>query len=83
MRIIVLLFYISLINSKCKKNGFVYKAAFNQVQAILSKFQTIVSEMSSNYEPKISTADEIKKFKELLDIGAISQEELETKNNNF
>ncbi len=40
-------------------------------------------EISSNSNHFISNADEIKKFKELLDIGAISKEEFEKKKNEL
>ncbi len=77
------LFYITLINntSGIKKNGFIYQTAFGNAQQILSKFQTIISELSKE-QPIVSNnsaADEIKKYKELLDIGAITKEEFDAK----
>ena len=45
--------------------------------------QTIVSKLSREesqaQSSSVSVADEIKKFKELLDIGAITQEEFDAK----
>lgn len=77
--------YLNLINAEFKKSGFIYKQASKSIQEILSKFQIVVDELerekgitkesSSNF----SVADEIKKFKELLDMGAITQEEFDTK----
>ena len=78
--------YLNLINTEFKKSSFVYKTASKSVQDILSKFQIIVDSLeqekgiqSQNISSNISAADEVKKFKELLDIGAITQEEFDKK----
>lgn len=76
--------YINLINTNVKKSGFVYKIASKSVQDILSKFQIVVDELEqekgiSKETGSVSVADEIKKFKELLDMDAITQEEFDTK----
>ena len=78
--------YIDLINTEFKKDGFVYKQASKSVQEILSKFQLIVDQLESESNDTntsasagVSTADEIKKIKELLDMGAITQEEFDRK----
>lgn len=77
--------YITLINSETKKSGFIYNQAEKSVQEILSKFQIIVNELEEEKKIKkdsnnaISPTDEIKKYKELLDMGAISEEEFNEK----
>lgn len=79
--------YINLINTEFKKNSLVYKQASKCVQDILSKFQIVIDEIErekgiekeSVSVSSVSVADEIKKFKELLDMGAITQDEFETK----
>lgn len=77
--------YLNLINTEFKKNGLVYKQASKSVQDILSKFQIVIDELerekgiAKEAVSNVSVADEIKKFKELLDIGAITQEEFDTK----
>ena len=70
---------------KIKKSSFVYKTVSKSVQNILSKFKIIVDgieqekKITNESTSSISVADEIKKFKELLDMGAITQEEFDTK----
>lgn len=77
--------YVNLINTEFNKSSFVYKQASKSVQDILSKFQIVVDELEQEKEitkessSNISVADEIKKFKELLDIAAITQEEFDSK----
>lgn len=77
--------YVNLINMKIKKSSFVYKTVSKSVQNILSKFKIIVDgieqekKITNESTSSISVADEIKKFKELLDMGAITQEEFDTK----
>lgn len=77
--------YLNLINTEFKKDGLIYKIASKSVQNILSKFQIIVNQLeeekgvSIKNNSNISVADEIKKFKELLDNGIISQEEFDVK----
>jgi len=76
--------YINLIDTEFKKNGWVYKTASKIVQEIISKLQIIMDELEqekviNKENSNTSVADEIKKFKELLDIGAITQEEFDKK----
>lgn len=79
--------YLSLIDTEFKKDSFVYKQASKTIQDILSKFQIIIDELEkqnniANEEKEnrlISPVDEIKKYKELLDMGVISQEEFDKK----
>lgn len=76
------LFYINFINGvEYKKNSFLYKQLFDNAQSILSKLQIITNELNKQeniQETSLSLADEIKKYKELLDTGAITQEEFES-----
>lgn len=77
--------YLNLISGETKKNGFIYKQASKSVQEILSKFQIIIDQIEQsknnvkNINTNFSAADEVKKYKELLDMGAITQEEFELK----
>lgn len=77
--------YIKLISAETAKNGFVYKAAFQNAQEILSLLHVICSQRSSaSTEPQTSTrpvssAEEIRKYKELLDDGIITEEEFQAK----
>ncbi|MEN2467987.1 SHOCT domain-containing protein [Ornithinibacillus sp. JPR2-1] len=72
--------YIDFLDKKVKKGSFVYKDSYNKVQECLSTLQYIcdyeeqAAEQSSN-----SPADEILKFKNLLDAGAITEEEYNAK----
>ena len=82
--------YIEFVYSATKKTGWYYQGLYSQAQAILSYLDIICKENSQqqveilnntqqrNIELK-SIPDEIKKYKELLDIGAITQEEYEAK----
>lgn len=81
--------YIKFIESETKRDGFIYKTNIGAAQDIIAKLQTIVSEeqqkiaanMQATQAPSapVSNADEIKKYKDLLDIGAITQEEFDAK----
>lgn len=78
--------YLNMIDTELKKDSLLYKTVSRSVQNILSKFQIIVAQLEEEKEIEkantnnfISPADEIKKFKELLDIGAITQEEFDAK----
>lgn len=78
--------YIDLITSETKKNGFLYQTCEKQAQEILSilqimcKANEVQGETSSlAIGTETSTADEILKFKSLLDSGIITQEEFEQK----
>lgn len=76
--------YIKLIDSETKKDGVMYQTMFKFAQEILSLLNIICQNhchdndnMTAN--DKFSPADEIKKYKELLDMGAITLEEFEKK----
>mgnify|MGYP003461922292 FL=1 len=49
----------------------------NHIHQVLDSLKTNIN--GSNQQPGISAADELKKFKELLDMGAITQEEFDAK----
>jgi len=75
--------YINLITTETKKSGFLYKACEGQAQEILSILQvicelnktTVQTTVDVTPEQLISSADEIMKFKQLLDAGVITEEE--------
>lgn len=75
--------YINIITTSTKKNSFIYKTLYNSAQECLSTLQLICNDQEvlkeNNDENKISNADEILKYKNLLDAGAITQEEFDAK----
>lgn len=73
--------YIDLISSRTKKNGIIYKTCYNTAQEILSCLEIICAQQQQDHieAQPVSAADEIKKYKELLDAGAITKEEYEAK----
>lgn len=77
--------YINFIEAKTKKDGFTYKTIEGAAQECLSVFQLICDKQNPpvNYEGEnniaVSAADEIKKFKGLLDDGILTQEEFDAK----
>lgn len=71
--------YINLISSDTKKDSFVYKTLYNSAQEIMSILQLMTDE-NKDTQPQevastVSTADELKKYKDLLDSGAITEDE--------
>lgn len=80
--------YVDLISTSTKKDSFIYSAAYSSAQEILSVLQIICDQRESqnNTQPEsqtsttvISVPEEIKKYKDLLDMGAITEEEFESK----
>ena len=73
--------YISLVEGfNVKKDSFIYKSASTFAQNIVSILEIICHENANNSSNNsLSPADEIKKYKELLDSGAITQEEFDAK----
>ena len=67
---------IDFLNAPTKTNIPQYMKAQEDAHKVLSLLQVISSDNSQQRTP-MSAADEIKKFKELLDCGAITQEEYE------
>lgn len=78
--------YITFIMSETKKSNFVYKTAQTNAQSCISVLENIADQAKSSAEAaqyetpqNASAADEIVKFKQLMDDGVISQEEFEAK----
>lgn len=79
--------YINMITAETKKSGILYQTCEKQAQEILSIFQVMCENNKSQNINNIqdpssqsnSTADEILKFKQLLDNGVITDEEFEAK----
>ncbi len=73
--------YVNLISEKTKTDGFVYKSAYNLAQNILTLLKIICAgnsqkeEKTVKYGLNIGSADEIFKYKGLLDQGIITQDE--------
>ncbi|EGT5292704.1 DUF4428 domain-containing protein [Clostridioides difficile] len=72
--------YIELINKKTKTNSSVYEKAYKDAHKILSTLSAITQsiKVTDNINSS-SVADEILKYKNLLDIEAITQEEFDIK----
>jgi len=77
--------YINLISGPTKTQSMIYKSSYNAAQEILSILTVITKSQeprNSNIDtsaPQTSTADEIRKFKQLLDDGIITEEEFSQK----
>lgn len=75
--------YINLIQSELKKDSIIYRTLAKQAEECVSLLQIICEskEKSGNIccEQAQSSADEIMKFKQLLDAGAITQDEFDVK----
>lgn len=77
--------YVDLINTSTKKDSILYTSAYSSAQEILSILQIICDQKEQkvgsvpNKNNGISIPEEIKKYKELLDMGAILEEEFENK----
>lgn len=74
---------LTYINKKQEKNQS-YEKALLKARETLSGFDTIVASMANNgssaaMKNELSSADEIRKFKELLEEGIITQEEFDAK----
>lgn len=70
---------IQLISSPVKKGGFNYNVSIALAENIIAQLKTIEQKNLQNVSNTGTTADEIKKYKELLDCGAITQEEYNAK----
>lgn len=75
--------YISYIDYQTKTNGPVYKSYIQEAYDTMAALQLAIEMTQKNNEtttqPDSSDADELLKFKQLLDMGAITEEEFETK----
>ncbi len=76
---------IDLISSNVKKGSRAYRNAQEDAQRILSMLTIIADAVQSKQSEMagLSPAEEIKKYKTLLDEGIISQEEFDTKKNQL
>lgn len=79
--------YLPLISKKTKRSSMLYKNTIVQADKILSTLDIMLKETSKEQiniiaeNQVFSPADELRKYKELLDDGIITQEEFETKKN--
>lgn len=72
--------YANFVTTSVKKSSIIYKIGFDLAQKCLSTLQLIVNGNQEVKETPIgSEADEILKFKNLLDQGIITQDEFEAK----
>lgn len=77
--------YIAFLNTATKKEGFIYKTHYQLAHECLSVFQLICDKQEmpvnnkDNNNAVGSAADEIKKFKNLLDEGILTQDEFDAK----
>ncbi|MFJ7663701.1 SHOCT domain-containing protein [Lysinibacillus sp. NPDC097162] len=77
--------YVNFIETDMKKNGTIYKNAYKMAHECLSVLELICnqqqpsSELTSQQANSSSAADEILKFKQLLDMGVLTPEEFEEK----
>ena len=81
--------YIDFISggAEFKKDGIIYRTAANQAQECLALFEIMINDAKgeetksekSETISNITAADEIRKFKELLDEGVITQDEFDAK----
>lgn len=73
--------YINYIDSEVKTDSTTYKVAYKEAQDSLSQLEIICDQRkASEATPQTaSAADEILKYKQLLDMGAITQEEFDAK----
>lgn len=80
--------FIDLISSKTKRTSIIYKTAVKEAEKIVylleSQFEDSADlEQQESTRETLSNADEIRKFKELLDDGIISKDEFEKKKNDL
>ena len=68
-----------LATGKIKSNSLLYKTYTGYAQRVLSLLDIITNNSSLTVDSSTSVADEIKKYKNLLDEGIITQEEFDTK----
>lgn len=71
--------YIHLIEKETKTNSNVYEVAHKQAQEIVSTLQLICEQEGSEDETKSNAPSEIMQYKQLLDEGAITEEEFKQK----
>ena len=77
--------YIDIITTKTKTGGFIYNEYQKEAQSLLSELQ-LIADLNESADTRnvtsaesVSAADEILKFKQLLDAGIITQDEFDAK----
>ena len=76
--------YIDFLTAgKIKSGSFLYKLYHDNAQSILSALSIMVNTASEHNATSFSPADEIMKYKQLLDNGIISEEDFENKKNQL
>lgn len=71
---------VSLIQAPTKSDNPAYKKAYDLAEQIVNKFADIKNVKDNSYRKRdMSPTDEIMKYKNLLDAGAITQEEYDVK----
>lgn len=78
--------YINLIFADTRKDGILYKSVYSDAQEILSLLQLMTEEnKSANIQSKetSSIADELKKYNDLLECGAITKDEYDKIKSNL
>lgn len=74
------LVFIKFIDSSTQKDSFSYKTIYESAQETMSKFEIIADQLSRESKKEtVSAIEEIKKYKELLDMGIITEEEFTKK----
>lgn len=72
--------YINFLTTgKVKSDSFIYKTCCQSAQSILTTLSVMVNSVSSNNASSNSPADEIMKYKKLLDADIITEEEFKVK----
>ena len=74
--------YITFVASEMKRDSFVYKSLYKEAHECLSTLQLICNQIESyknenNEHSMVSTADELRKFKQLMDDEIITKDEFE------
>lgn len=72
-----------LITGKIKSDSFSYKLYHDNAQSILSALSVMVNTVSEQNTVSVSPAEEILKYKQLLDNGIISEEDFKNKKNQL
>ncbi|MGM0238437.1 SHOCT domain-containing protein [Enterococcus sp. AZ103] len=73
---------IVLINSKVKIDSSLYKLSQGSLKSIVTKLESIIQpnkDSINNHQSNYSDADELRKYKQLLDDGIITQEDFDSK----